>query len=98
HEWTVRAGGDGDVGAVDELEHAQRVRGRLLERLIAGDRRDAEELELGRRECEQQRDRVVVTGVAVEQDLGRAHARSIASTSSPVGREGCAPKREAASA
>src|SRR5262249_56828166 len=50
----------------------------------------------GRGEREQQRERVVVPRVAVDQDLRRAHARSIASTSSEVGREGCAPKREAA--
>ena len=51
-----------------ELEHPQRVGGRLGERLVAGDGRDAEQLELGRGQREQDRDRVVVAGVAVEDD------------------------------
>ena len=89
------AGGDGDVGAARELEQLQRVDRRLLERLVAVDGGDADELDLRAREREQERDRVVVAGVAVEQDL---HARSISSTSAAVGREGCAPGREAASA
>ena len=58
----------GDVSPADELEHADRVRGRLLERLVAGDRRHAEQLDLRAREREQERDRVVMAGVAVEQD------------------------------
>ena len=71
-ERPVRAGRDRDVGPADELEHPQRVRGRLLQRLVAVRRRHAEELDLGAREREQQRDRVVVPGVAVEDDR-RAH-------------------------
>ena len=54
NERPVRAGGNRDVGARHELEHADRVRRRLLERLVSGDGGDAEELELGRGECEQQ--------------------------------------------
>ena len=65
---------------------------------LPGDRGDAEQLELGARKREQERDRVVVARVAVDEDRGRRHAASIASTSAAVGSEGCAPKREAASA
>ena len=47
HERPVGAGGHRDVAAADELEHAQRVRRRLLQRLVAGDCRDADELDSG---------------------------------------------------
>jgi enoyl-CoA hydratase/carnithine racemase len=57
-----------DVAAACDLEHAERVRGRLVERLVAGHGRHAEELDLRAREREQDRDRVVVPGVAVEDD------------------------------
>ena len=96
HERPVRACGDRDVAVAGELEHADRIRGRLVERLVAGHRRDAEKLHLGRGEREQQGDRVVVPGVAVDEDGSRAHARSIASTSSAVGSDGCAPNWDAA--
>ena len=76
-ERTLGAGGDRDVGALHELEDAQRVRGGLLERLVAVGRRDAEELELRAREGEQQRDRVVVPRIAVEDDgIGTAAVSS----------------------
>ena len=87
-----RAGGaDGDrhVGPADELEQLQRVDRRLLERLVAMDGRDADELDLRAREREQERDRVVVAGVAVEDDL---HGASIVVYLAPaVGSDGCAP-------
>ena len=76
-ERPVGPGGDGDVVATDEVEHAERVRGRLLQRLVAVHGRHAEQLELGAREREQQRDRVVVPGIAVEDDRD-AHGWSIA--------------------
>ena len=91
----VRARGDRDVGAAGELEHLERVAGRLVERLVARDRRDAAQLHLRRREREQDRDRVVVAGIAVDDDRG---AHRSASTSSAVGSDVCAPKRDAASA
>ena len=69
--------GDRDVCAADQVEHAERVRGRLLEGLVPVHGRHAQHLELGAREREQQRDRVVVPGVAVEDDRD-AHGRSIA--------------------
>ena len=97
-ERLVGAGVDRDVGAARELEHAQRVGGRLVERLVARDGRHADELELGRGDGQQEGDRVVVTGIAVEDDRRRSHAASIASTSRAPGREGCAPSRDAASA
>ena len=96
---------DRHVRAAGELEHAERVVGRLLERLVAVDGRHAEQLDLGAREREQERDRVVVARVAVEETGDRSSSlrrRSspgaivIASISAAVGSDGCAPKREAA--
>ena len=66
----------GDLAAAGEIEHAQGVRRRLRERLVPVHGRDAEHLHLGARERQQQRDRIVVPGIAVEDDRG-AHARSI---------------------
>ena len=43
----IRARSHWDVAVPGELEHADRVRGRLVERLVAGDRRDAQDLHLG---------------------------------------------------
>src|SRR5829696_8628286 len=65
-QWAVCIRSDGDVVAADEVEHADRVRRRLLERLVPGDGRDADQLDLRAGECEQERDRIVVTGVAVD--------------------------------
>ena len=67
-----RAGGDRDVGAADVVEDADRVRGGLLERLVAGHGGHAEQIDLGAGERQQQRDRVVVAGIAVEDDVGHA--------------------------
>ena len=62
------AGEDRDVGSPGELEDAERVRRGLLERLVSGDGGDRRELDLGRGEREEDRDRVVVAGIAVEDD------------------------------
>jgi hypothetical protein len=40
HERALGSGRDRDLAAADELEHADGVGGRLLERLVAGHRRD----------------------------------------------------------
>ena len=71
------SGRDRHVVATNELEHADRVRGRLLERLVPVGRRDAEQLELGACEREEKCDRIVVARIAVEQDRERLHAGSI---------------------
>src|SRR6266849_3890856 len=97
-ERPICTGGDGDVGASCKLEHADRIRRRLVERLVAGGGGDAEQLHFRRGYREKQRDRVVVPRVAVDEDRRRAHPLSIASTSSAVGSDGCAPNRETASA
>ena len=52
----------------DEREHVQRVVGRLLERLVAVHGRDAEQLDLGACQRQQERDRVVVARIAVDDD------------------------------
>ena len=83
-----------EVGS-GELEHAQRVGSGLLQCLVAGDGGDAQQFDFQAREGKQQRDRVVVTRVTVEQDL-RRHKLRISSTSRAVGSEGWAPGLEAA--
>ena len=69
-ERPVGAGRDGDRIATDVIEDADGVCRCLLERLIAGDGGDTEQIQLGAGEREEQRDRVVVAGVAVEDDVG----------------------------
>ena len=68
HERPVGAGRDRDVAPPGEVEHAHRVRRRLRERLVPVHGGDAEQLDLRTREREQQRDRVVVARIAVEDD------------------------------
>src|SRR5205814_1135166 len=91
----LRPDGDRDVAPAGDLERDERVAGRLVERLVAGDGRDPDQLHLRRGEREQDRDRVVVARIAVDDD--RRH-HSSASTSSAVGSEVWAPNREAARA
>ena len=80
-----------------ELEHAQGVRRRLLERLVAGDGGHAEELDLRRGDGEHQRDRVVVAGVAVDHDRhGHQVGFNQSSSALAVGSELCAPNVAAA--
>jgi enoyl-CoA hydratase/carnithine racemase len=71
-ERPVGARRDRDVCAAGELEHAERVGRGLLERLVAPDGGDAEQLDFRAGEREQDRDRVVVPGVAVEEDRDRS--------------------------
>jgi hypothetical protein len=71
HERSRCAGRDGDVGAARELEELERVPGRLVERLVARDGRDPEQLDLRARERQQKRDCVVVPRIAVDEDLRR---------------------------
>ncbi len=80
----VRSRRDRDVGPAPDLERDERVPGRLVQRLVAGDGRDADQLDFRRGEREEDRNRVVVAGIAVDDDP-RAHRR--ASTSSAVGSE-----------
>src|SRR5207302_6476322 len=85
-----------DIVTTEMIENANRVRGRLLQRLIPGHSGHAEQLDLGARQGEQECDRVVMTRVAIEDDLG--HDASTSSISTPVGSESCAPMRDAARA
>ena len=78
----LRPRGHRDVAPAGDLERDERVAGRLVERLVAGDGRDADQLDLGRGEREQDRDRVVVAGIAVDDDRDRHRS---ASTSAAVG-------------
>ncbi len=74
-EGAVRAGGDADVRSARELEHAERVRRRLVERLVPRDRRHAEDVELRAPQGEKERERIVLARVAVDED--RDHARCV---------------------
>ena len=57
-----------------KLQDAQRVRGGELDRHIAADRRDTDDLErLGRRERHQKRHRVVLAGIGVDDDGAEWH-------------------------
>ena len=71
-EGPVGARRDRDVAPADELQHPERIGSRLLERLVAVHRRHPEHVELRAAEREQQRDRVVVAGIAVEDDRSTA--------------------------
>ena len=62
----LRAGIDRHVATARELQDAARVVGRLCHRHIARDRRDAQQLELGRAEGHQQGQRVVLAGIGVD--------------------------------
>ena len=91
-----RPAATGIVAAAGELEHAERVRGRLLERLVAGDGRDAEQLDLGAR-------RARAGARSRRRGPGRSRAGSACSRArvsrrprAAVGSDGCAPGREAA--
>jgi hypothetical protein len=70
-EGTVAAGRHGHTGDVGDAAHAARVQGRFLECLVARDGRDRAELDLGVAVSEEYRHRVVVPGVAVEDDPAR---------------------------
>ena len=94
-ERAVRAGRDRDVAAAYELEHAKRVGRRLLERRVARHGRHADELDLGRSQAEQERDRVVVPRIAIEDDRRQF---SHASTFAISGSDPCPPGVAAANA
>ena len=70
--WPPAAGIDRHLGASGELDHLQGVPGVLGKADIAGDRDDAEHVELlGRGEREEDGDRVVLAGIGVDDDLAR---------------------------
>src|SRR5258708_954068 len=63
-----------NVGRPGELDEAQRVLGGEIDRHIAGDSGDAEEVEtLGLGEGEQDGDGVVLAGIGIDDDLGARH-------------------------
>ena len=63
-----------DLGLAGQLADDARVLLRQIERHVAGDRRDAEHLDLlGRGEREEDRHGVVLSGIGVDDDLARGH-------------------------
>ena len=97
HERPVGARGDRDVGAAGEREHAERVVGRLLERLVAGEVVTPTSSSSGLASASSSAIASSCPGSQSRMTRGR-HRASIASTSAAVGSDGCAPKRDAASA
>ena len=65
------------VDALRELADAPGVPGRQLERHVAGDRGHRHHLELGRRQRQQKRHCVVLTGVAIDDDRPCNHGRKL---------------------
>ena len=68
HERAIGAGGDGHVGASGAVQHPDGVRGGLGQGLVPRHRRHAEQLDLVAGQREEQRGRIVVTWVAVDDD------------------------------
>ena len=62
------------VAGADEFEDAQAVGCRLLDLGIAAGRGDAEQVDRRGAMRHDQRDGVVMAGIAIEQDRGRGHA------------------------
>jgi hypothetical protein len=68
HERTVGARGDRDVRPTGERQDPERVAGRRVETRVAADGRDPEQVDLRPRDREEDRERVVVAGIAVQDD------------------------------
>lgn len=78
HERALRPAGERHRVEPDDSGDGERVARDLLDRLIAHDGRDGEQVDLGRAVGEHEGDRVVVAGVAVQDDL-LGHGPSLAS-------------------
>ena len=65
------AGIDRDVPPARQFHHLAGVQGRARQRHVAGRRHDAEHLQLGRGQRQQDGDRVVLAGIGVDDDLLR---------------------------
>ena len=72
NQWPIGAGADGDVAPARQLADHARVAAGQLQRNIAGDGRDAEHLDLGACEGQQDGDGVVLAGIGVDDD-GKGH-------------------------
>jgi hypothetical protein len=71
---TLSARSHRDVGSCGNLHHAQGVGQRQLQRDIARDRGDAFDLQFGRTHGQQKGERIVHTGIGVDDDAERAAA------------------------
>ena len=96
-ERAVRPHRDRHVLPAHEREHAERVVRRLVERLVPVDGRDADEIDLRARERKQERDRIVVPGIAIDDDrcchpAKTYHARPVPQMTAPR----CPPRASAA--
>ena len=94
----VGAAVDGNVGAACELEDAQRVVRRLVDRWLPATVVTPMSSTSGEATASSNAIASSWPGIAVDDDRSWCHALSIASTSRAAGREGCAPRLEAASA
>ena len=59
----------GDIDGVRLLQYGTRIVGDLVEALVATDRGHADQIDVRVTHCEQDRDGVVVAGIAVQDDL-----------------------------
>src|SRR4029450_3901019 len=73
------SGGNANVRPPGELQHAERIRRRLVDGLVAGDCRHGEHVELGAPKRKEERERVVLARVAVDEN--RNHATTAPGTS-----------------
>ena len=77
HERAIGPGGDGHIGPPGAVQHPDGVRGRLGQRLVPRHGRHAQQLDLVAGQRQEQRGRVVVARVAVDDDrLHRADTTS----------------------
>ena len=72
YERPVRSASDGHGIHANDARDGERIARDLLDRLVAHDGRDGEQVDRGGAMREQHRNRVIVAGVAVENDLVRA--------------------------
>ena len=91
------AGVDGDLGASGELAHRPGVEGDLLEAVVAADGRDAQEVDLRAPEREEDRDRVIMARIAIEDHLG-CHTRLLCNCDGGCASLRWAPRRDVVTA
>jgi hypothetical protein len=70
-QWVIRPFGDRDIRAARDLEQAQRIDRRQAGVDVAEDRRQADQLQLGRGQREEDRHAVVHAGVGIDDDFTR---------------------------
>ena len=75
HERSLASGKNGYLGSTGDLANHAGVARSQRSAHVAGYRGDAQQLKLGRCECQQQRDTVIDTGIAIDDDS--SHGASV---------------------